>query len=504
MNESGPYTVRDLIFNCNQDPEHNAIECPGHQPLTYRGLRSQIIYVVKTLNSLGFHRNERIAVIMPAGPETAVIIISVMAGFTVVPMNPQSREQEYDSYFSRMAIRAIIVQKGHDTAATGVAKSRFIPIIELIPHSGFAGIFDLIPGKGPDIKEAEFATPSDTAILLLTSGSTGTQKIVPLTQKQFLLTKQRNKEISKITKTDRALHILPYYHGMGLALSLLVTLLAGGTVICTKDFISSDFLPLVKTYRPTYFAAGPALLKAILREIKKAPQDELKNTSLRAIRTGSAPRFDTTNQELGEVLGVPVIEGYASSEAGMIAVNIPPREGSVGIPLIESLTIRDKNGNILSSGETGEIVVKGGSVFSGYENAPEDNKAVLTDGWFWTGDMGYLDSDGYLYLTGRKKELINKAGEKISPEEIDSVLKGHPDVMDAMAFVIPDPVLGEDIAAMVVPADAHVTEPELRRYLLDRLVPFKVPRKIFFVDGIPKTPTGKPIREEGTHRYSDK
>jgi acyl-CoA synthetase (AMP-forming)/AMP-acid ligase II len=502
MSESESYTIRDLIFHGNQDPERNAIECPGHQPLTYRGLRSQIIQVVKTLNSLGFHLNDRIAVITPAGPETAVIIISVMAGFTVVPMNPQSREQEYDSYFSQMAIKAIIVQKGHQTAASGVAKSRFIPIIELIPHSGVAGIFDLIPGKGPDTKEAEFATPSDTAILLLTSGSTGTQKIVPLTQTQFLLSKQRIKDRSKITDIDRALHILPYYHAMGLAASLLVILLAGGTVICTKDFISSDFLPLVKIFRPTYYAAGPALNQATLREIKKVPPDELKNISLRAIRTGSAPRSDPTNEELGKLLRVPVIESYGSSEAGMIAINIPAREGSVGIPVIDSLTIRDEDGNILSSGEAGEIVVKGGTVFSGYENAPDDNKAAFTDGWFHTGDIGYLDSDGYLFLTGRKKELINKGGEKISPEEIDSVLKDHPGVKDAMTFGIAEAVLGEDIAAMVVPADMQITETDLRMFLLDRLIPSKVPRRIYFVDAIPRNAAGKPLRYEGTKKYS--
>ena len=500
MKESGSYTVRDLIDNCNQDPDHNAIECPGHRPLTYRGFRSQIMYVVKTLNSLGFHRNDRIAVITPAGPDTAVIIISVMAGFTVVPLNPQYREQEFNNYFSQIGIKAIIVQKGHDTAATGVAKARVIPIIELIPHSGFAGKFALTPEVLPDTKEAEFAAPSDIAVLLLTSGTTGAQKVVPLTQKQFLLAIQRNKDASEITNTDRTLHILPYYHAMGLS-TLLVILLAGGTVICTKDFISSDFLPLLKTFRPTQYSAGPALHQAILREIKKIPPDELKSTSLRAIRTGSAARSETTQRELGEVLGAPVIEKYASSEAGMIAVNNPPREGSVGIPIIESLTIRDENGNILNSGEIGEIVVKGETVFNGYENAPDDNKAAFIDGWFRTGDIGYLDDDGYLFLTGRKKELINKGGEKISPVEIDMVLMSHPLVREAMVFPVQDPVLGEDIAAMIVREQENLTANDLRIYLLDRLTPSKIPRRIYFVDAIPKNATGKPLRYVGTDRY---
>jgi acyl-CoA synthetase (AMP-forming)/AMP-acid ligase II len=204
---------------------------------------------------------------------------------------------------------------------------------------------------------------------------------------------------------------------------------------------------------------------------------------------------------MGEVLGAPVIEKYASSEAGMIAVNNPPREGSVGIPVIESLTIRDENGNILNSGKIGEIVVKGETVFNGYENAPDDNKAAFIDGWFKTGDIGYLDDDGYLFLTGRKKEIINKGGEKISPLEIDNALMTHPLVREAMVFPVQDPVLGEDIAAMIVREQETLTENDLRRYLLDRLTPSKIPRRIYFVDAIPKNTTGKPLRYAGTERY---
>jgi acyl-CoA synthetase (AMP-forming)/AMP-acid ligase II len=205
---------------------------------------------------------------------------------------------------------------------------------------------------------------------------------------------------------------------------------------------------------------------------------------------------------LKTVVGVPVSEIFASSETGLISINMPPREGSVGIPVIEYLTIRDEDGRVLRNGETGEIVVKGETVFYGYEGAPEENEAAFTDGWFRTGDMGYIDDDGYLFLTGRKKELINKGGEKISPVEIDTVLCSHPRVRDAMAFPVSDPALGEDVAAMVVPADERVTEADLRYYLLDRLTPFKIPRRIVFVDTIPKTSTGKPMRHEGTRRYS--
>lgn len=502
MNETGHYTFKDLIFDNNQDPDHHAIEAPGLIPLTYRDLRVQILYVVKTLNAMGFHRNDRIAIISPAGPETAVIIISVMAGFTSVPMDPQNKTQEYETHFSQLRIKAIIVQKGYQTDATIAAESRNLPVIELKPVIGMAGKFLLEPTVVPDKKKAEFATPSDISHVFLTSGTTSRPKIVPVSQKQSFVLRKRQIQTLNITSTDRCLHILPYYHGMGIGLPLLGILLAGGTVICTKDFIPSDFFPLLKTYRPTYYIAGPAHHQGILREIKKVPPDELKNNSLRFILSSSALLPTRVRNELEAVLGVAVIEHFATSETGVISINFPPKRGSVGIPVIEHLNILDENGNSSRPYEQGEIVVKGETVFSGYENAPDINKTVFFNGWFRTGDMGYLDDEGYLFLTGRKKEMINKGGEKIAPAEIDAVLLTCPGVREVMTFTVNDPVLGEDIAAMVVRTEAQVTEQELRMYLLDRIAPFKVPRKIYFTDAIPRNPAGKPLRHVGTERYS--
>ena len=403
MYETGPFTIKDLIFHGNQDPDHNAIECLGYQPLTYRDLRAQVLYVVKTLNAMGYHRNDRIAVITPAGPETAVIIISVMAGFTSIPLNTQNKKQEYENYFSQLKVKAIIVQRGSDTTAVWVAKSRNIPIIELLPVPDKAGKFELKSTILRDTKDAEFATPSDISHVYLTSGTTSRPKIVPVLQRQSCFSQKRTCETLKITHTDRCLHIVPYYHGMGIGPPLLSVLYAGGTVICTKEFIPSDFLSLLKTFRPTYYSAGPALHQGILREIKKVPVDELKNNSLRFIRSGSASLPPDVRQELETLLGVPMIEAFAMSEAGLISINLPQKEGSVGIPVIDSLKIIHENGSSLGPYEQGEIVVKGETVFSGYEDAPDENKTAFIDGWFKTGDMGYLDDEGYLFYTGRKK-----------------------------------------------------------------------------------------------------
>jgi acyl-CoA synthetase (AMP-forming)/AMP-acid ligase II len=425
-----------------------------------------------------------------------------MAGFTAVPMDPQNKTREYETHFSQLKIKAIIVQKGAQTQATTAAESQNLPVIELEPDPGMAGKFLLEPSVALDKQEAEFGTSSDISHVFLTSGTTSGPKIVPVSQKQSFVLRQKQIRTLNITSSDRCLHILPYYHGMGIGLPLLGILLAGGTVICTKDFIPSDFFPLLKTYRPTYYIAGPAHHQGILREIKKVPPGELKNNSLRFILSSSALLPAKVCDELEALLGVAVIEHFATSETGVISINFPPKRGSVGIPVIEHLKILDENGNNARPYEQGEIVVKGETIFSGYENAPDINKTVFFNGWFRTGDMGYIDDEGYLFLTGRKKELINKGGEKIAPAEIDAVLLTCPGIREVMTFMVNDPVLGEDIAAMVVRKEAQVTEQELRKYLLDRIAPFKVPRKIYFTDEIPRNTAGKPLRYVGTERYS--
>ena len=310
-----------------------------------------------------------------------------------------------------------------------------------------------------------------------------------------------------LNDTERSLHIVPFYHAMGILGTFLSPLLAGGTVICPDNFVASDFLPLLKKYRLTHYSAGPALHQGILREIKKAKPEELKNHSLRFIRSTSTFLPVIIQQELESVMGVPVIESYGMSEAGLLTVNLPSKMGSVGIPVIDSLEVIDENGNKQKPYKKGEIVIQGESVFSGYENDPDENRKAFIDGWFKTGDIGYLDNEGYLYLTGRKTELINKGGEKISPAEIDNALMTYPSVKSAMAFRVQDPVLGEDIAAMVVTDDPNISEEELRRYLLERLISFKVPKRIYFVDEIPKGSTGKLLRYVGmtvTHRVQVK
>ena len=501
MEEPALLTIRDLLFLGNQNPDHPAIESPGYEPMTFRDLRKQVRSVVQTLNGLGYRRNDRIAIIMPDGPAAAIMIIAVMAGFTSIPLNPRSTRQEYAVLFSHLKITAVVVQEGSETPARQAAEQKKIQIIRVVPDQKKAGMFRMEPVPPQTTGEAEFSGPGDIATLVMTSGTTALPKIIPYSQRQMAENAYRNLRIFRYAPFDRSLQILPLFHLFGLT-AVLYPLFAGVTVICTRDFIPRDFLPLLRTTHANCYGAVPALHQAIHGELKKVPPEALSEVPLRFMVTGSSYLPDSVRQELEAMLQSAMVEVYGMSEALYISVNRPYRSGSAGIPVIESLQIVDENGTPLAQGKEGEILIRGAGMFSGYENAPEETAAVFSGGWFRTGDVGYLDPDGYLFITGRVKELINKGGEKISPKELDLVLCSHPGIRDAMAFPVRDPFLGEDIAALIVGDDDTLTEDAIRVFLLDRVAPYKVPRRIFFTDAIPKTPNGKPLRSAGTRQYS--
>ena len=498
-------TVHDLIFSCRQVPDHPAIESPEFPPISYRQLRGQVLHVVESLNARGFRRNARIAVLTPGGPETAVLLLAIMAGFTCVSINPRYTCDEYIRYFPRLRIDAIIVREGEDSPACRAAAVLNLPVIGMNLSRDPGRIFSLVPemspGSGP-----RFAGPDDIAIIMLTSGTTDFPKIVPLSQRVVCTGVETDAAAYRYTAAERCLLITPLHHVLANA-NLMQVLFAGGTVICTRDFIAPDIVPLLRRFRPTCYHATPALHQAILRELRKTSPGDLDTRSLRFIKSSSAPLPVQVRDELGQILNVPVVETYGMSEVGggTIATSFPSsRRGSVGKPIIAGLAIMDEDGTILEPTATGEIVVKGEEVFTGYDGDQEENSRVFTDGWFRTGDTGYLDRDGFLWLTGRKKELINKGGEKIAPAEIDSILMQHPLVKDAMSFKIPDPVFGEDIAALIVAPDGTLTAEELRAFLVELLIPFKIPVRIFFVDAIPRNAAGKPLRRAGTEQYGRK
>src|SRR5262252_4241528 len=288
---------------------------------------------------------------------------------------------------------------------------------------------------------------------------------------------------------------MPLFHGHGLIATLLASLTAGASVVCPPGFDSSRFFAWMAEFRPTWYSAVPTIHQAILGRAA-LHSETITSCPLRLIRSSSAALPPQVLTELERVFQAPVIEAYGMTEVPSIACNpLPPRPrktGSVGVATGPEVAIMDDRGILLPAGETGEVVVRGVSVMQGYDNDPLANRHAFTHGWLRTGDQGFLDTEGYLFITGRFKEIINRGGEKIAPQEVDAVLMDHPAVAQAVTFAVPDARLREEIAAAVVLRQhAMATAPAIRQFAATRLAAFKVPRQILIVEDIPKSALGK-------------
>lgn len=276
---------------------------------------------------------------------------------------------------------------------------------------------------------------------------------------------------------------------------LLSSLGAGASVVCTPGFYAPNFFDWLKTFRPTWYSAVPTMHQAILARTE-ANSKIIAYCPLRLIRSSSAPMPTQVMMELEKAFNAPVIESYSMTEAAHQMTSNPlshqRKPGSVGIAAGPEVAIMDQAGNLLSPEEIGEVVIRGANVTKAYENNPEANESAFTKGWFRTDDLGYLDSDGYLFLKGRIKETINRGGEKIFPREVDEVLQNHPAVEQVVTFAAPHTLLGEEVAAAIVlKENVSATEQEIKEFVAQKLADFKVPRVVLFVDEIPKGPTGK-------------
>ena len=320
--------------------------------------------------------------------------------------------------------------------------------------------------------------------------------MVPLTQANLVASARNIAGSLGLDASDRCLNVMPLFHIHGLVGALLSTILSGGSFVCTPGFQAPRFLDWCDEFAPTWYTAVPTMHQAVLARATENPA-RVANTPFRFIRSCSAPLAPQLMAELEQTFRVPVLEAYGMTEAShQIATNPQPpaarKPGSVGLAFGTDVAIMDADGNLLAPEEIGEIVLRGAGVHSGYANNPEANRSSFVNGWFRTGDNGKLDRDGYLFITGRIKEIINRGGQKISPREVDEVLCTHPAVANAVAFAVPDHRLGEDVAAAVVLRPGHAaSEIEIRNHAATRIAQYKVPRRIVFLDELPKGPTGK-------------
>jgi amino acid adenylation domain-containing protein len=491
-------SIRNILENrAEQNPEATALLALERNPLTYARLLDHLTYIHQVLRNVGVASTDRVALALPNGPEMAVAFLGVAASCACAPLNPNYQAEEFRFYLSDLGAKVLIVQADMQTWARQVAKELGILILELQPFIGAgAGSFTFSQGEKSRGSAHDLADPNDLALVLHTSGTTSRPKVVPLTQANLCTSAENVKESLRLTASDRCLNIMPLFHVHGLVAGLMASLAAGAGVICPPAFLLPRFFEWMAEFKPTWYTAVPSMHQAILDRTPDN-QEIIASNPLRFIRSCSAPLPTTVMAELEIMFRAPVLEAYGMTEAShQICCNpLPPgrpKPGSVGVPTGCRAAVMDEQGNLLPPGQAAEIVIQGSNVTVGYENNPEANQKAFINGWFRTGDQGYLDIEGYVFLTGRVKEIINRGGEKISPREVDEVLLSHPAIAQAVTFGVPHLRLGEEVAAAVVARPgALVGERELRRFAAERLAYFKVPRRVMFLDTLPKGPTGK-------------
>jgi acyl-CoA synthetase (AMP-forming)/AMP-acid ligase II len=494
--------IEVLEFGAADKP---ALISPDGPTLTYGQLRAQVNKLMGQLRSFGITRTDRVGIVLPNGIEVIASFLAVSGVATAAPLNAAYKPDEFEFYLEDTNARAVITGPGAGEEAVKAAPKGALHIVVTLDGQGN---IDFSGPPSDAFSEEGDASPNDVALVLHTSGTTSRPKRVPLTHANVTTSLRNVAATYDLSDKDVSLCIMPLFHVHGLVASTLGTLQSGGTVIVPPRFNPLNFWPVVKEHGVTWYSAVPSMHQALLQRAKSRKDgDQAPGTdTLRFIRSCSASLPPILMHELEEVFGTPVLEAYGMTEAAhqMASNPLPPGErvpGSVGPGTGVEVAIMDEDGNLVPQGERAEIVIKGSNVITGYENNPEANATSFTDGWFRTGDEGMLDENGYLTLTGRLKEMINRSGEKISPREIDEVLMDHPAVTEAVAFGVPHAVHGEEASVAVV-LSGEAKPAELVAFCKTRLADFKVPRTIHVMDEIPRGPTGKIQRRVLTELFA--
>ncbi len=453
-------------------------------------LLEQAVEMADALASAGVERGDAVAIAMTNGLPAIVCFLAASFAGTAAPLNPAYPYEEFLFFLSDTSAKVLLCPTAGAEFARKAAAELKIPVLSIeISARGRVQIIESRTGA-----RAEPPAADDIALILHTSGSTGRPKRVPLRHANLAVSAANIAISYSLAPHDIALCVMPLFHIHGLIGSVLATLLSGGTLILPTKFNALSFWRTVGEHKVTWYSGVPTMHQLVLTRAQQKPKEA---GPLRFIRSASAPFPSVLISQIEERFGVPFVEAYGMTEAAhqMASNPLPPRHrkpGSVGIGSGPRISIMDEKGKHLSTGQRGEVVIQGANVFRGYANNPEANARAFTDGWFRTGDEGFMDADSYLHLTGRIKDIIIRGGENVAPHEIDEVLLRNRAVAAAVTFGSPHPVLGEEVAAAVVLNETHTaSEAELIKHCREVLAEYKVPKKIYLVESIPTTATGK-------------
>ncbi|KAL9078073.1 MAG: hypothetical protein Q9157_003012 [Trypethelium eluteriae] len=472
---------------------------PNPLTVTYSQLAAEVFSFQKKLTKLGVSPRAAISIALPNSYEFIVSFLAASWQRAIAaPLNPAYKQEEFEFYINDLSSALAIVPRGsykEDSAAVRAARKYQAAIAECY-WNGHEVVLDVKdPGKlhGRGTSPIERAQPDDIALVLHTSGTTGRPKAVPLTHKNLTRTMSNIQHTYALSPADRTYLVMPLFHVHGLLAGFLAPLAAGGSVIVPPRFSARDFWADFAQFGANWYTAVPTIHQILLKSPAPTPLPYI-----RFIRSCSSPLSPKVLHDLEAAFRAPVLEAYAMTEAAhqMTSNPLPPGRripGSVGVGQGVEVKILDAEGKEVPVGSEAEICIKGENVTSGYLNNPSANASSFTkEGFFRTGDQGKKDKEGYVFITGRIKELINKGGEKISPVELDNVLVQHPKVAEAVAFAMEDEMYGQDVGVAVVAKEGQrVEEEDLKEWMGSRVARFKVPKKVFFTDIMPKTATGK-------------
>lgn len=484
-------TIRNMINQQNDNLIFLTSE--KNEKLSYGEFKIFNEKISRQLAATNVKNSDRAAIVLPNGPLMASSFLSISSYMSAAPLNPSYKQEEFEFYLDDLKPKFLLVEPNSKSLAVIAAKNLNIPVFEMIISDNQPlGTFELFD------KETNYKNPNDNdeALVLHTSGTTSRPKIVPLSNLNIFTSAVNISKSLKLTADDHCLNIMPLFHIHGLIAVLSASAKVGASVCASNGFNALKFLDLAETQNITWYSGVPTMHQAILLRAQKN-SDKAKKLNLRFIRSSSASLPPAIFEQLNDIFQTPVIEAYGMTEAThqMASNPLPPaiqKPGLVGMPAGPEICIMNDKNEKLLQGEIGEICIKGDNVTNGYENNPEANKQSFVNDWFRTGDEGFFDEDGYLKISGRLKEIINKGGEKISPLEVDNILMDFPPIDQALCFGYKDKMLGEDIAvAIKLKENKSCTEDDIKSYANEKLAKFKIPKKIFIVEDIPKGATGK-------------
>jgi oxalate---CoA ligase len=476
--------------------------------ITFSQLQSSISLFAAQLANAGIGREHRVGLPVPAGAAGGRLVVALASNTTLVPMNPALTPDETIGFAKESGLDAIVIPAWVQTPARPALLAQGTTTFEAVlsPDGALAlQLLTLAHGKpAPLLPPRE----SDVALLLRSSGTTGAPKLIPVTHRNLLAMAERlgSPLWFNLTARDRAACVLPLHYAAGLKTSLFVPLILGASVAFPPTGHAVDLPRWLDALKPTYLSVAPGSLNGMLDRLKASAHD-FDGSSLRFVMCAAAYLPEDVRVTAEAALRVPVLEFYGLSEAGIMAANpVPPgraKPGTVGLPAPGELLVVDHERQPVAQGAVGQIMISGPTVTPGYVAIDPSSAGEFKDGWLLTGDLGRLDEDGYLTIVGRVKEVINRGGEKVFPYEIEKAILQHPAVLEAAAFGVPHPRLGENVAAAaVLKPGSSISEQDLKEFLATRLAGFKLPRRLCLVESLPRGATGKILRRSLTDAYA--